>query len=148
MLYYYFLFFPMTFSTSCLLNKTGEKATYYKEGNTWYNACNLLPKSDYFVAMNKYVYDNYTTGAGANPNWPFNTLCGTCIKVSYNNKSIVLVITDKCMGCGKFYDGQSGIDLSESAAQYLNPDYETVGFFNINYESIPCKYERVFYPTV
>ncbi|KAL8382004.1 hypothetical protein RB595_006001 [Gaeumannomyces hyphopodioides] len=82
---------------------------------TWYNvglgACGKTNKdSDLIVALNWVDFDPHTPGG--NPNK--NTLCGKKMRVSYNGKSVDVVLRDRCAGCKK-----GDVDLSPAAFKKL-----------------------------
>ncbi|KAK0431975.1 RlpA-like double-psi beta-barrel-protein domain-containing protein-containing protein [Armillaria borealis] len=79
---------------------TGD-ATWYSP-NGGFGACGTpLQNSDYIVALSSAQY-----AGGAN--------CGRVIRLSYEGRSVDVIIRDLCPGCGP-----NGIDLSSSAFQQL-----------------------------
>jgi expansin (peptidoglycan-binding protein) len=80
------------------------RITYYNPGT---GACGQThTDADFVVALSKYDFDPYTPDG--NPN--HNTLCGKYIRVSYNGKTVDVMVVDRCEGCNS-----GDIDLSPAA---------------------------------
>lgn len=89
--------------------QTGQ-GTFYATG---LGACGIVNKdTDYIAAVSHLLFDNYPGYNGANPNR--NPMCGRKVRVTYNGKSIVVALTDRCEAC-KVTD----LDFSPSAFKDL-----------------------------
>eukprot|EP01123_Difflugia_compressa_P000060 TRINITY_DN1012_c0_g1_i1.p1 TRINITY_DN1012_c0_g1~~TRINITY_DN1012_c0_g1_i1.p1 ORF type:complete len:214 (-),score=29.95 TRINITY_DN1012_c0_g1_i1:60-701(-) len=69
------------------------------------------PDNTYFVAMNSFALNNY----GQNP----AELCGACIRVYYQDKSVVVKIVNELPDAGR---GPGDLDISLAAWQALTSD--------------------------
>jgi hypothetical protein len=86
---------------------------------TWYDAddadvaCGFrVSNNDYIAAMAFGGFDGYP-GATANPNT--NPICNKALKATYEGKSVVVRIVDRCAGCMK----PDNVDLSPTAFSVL-----------------------------
>ncbi|KAK0497554.1 RlpA-like double-psi beta-barrel-protein domain-containing protein-containing protein [Armillaria luteobubalina] len=89
-----------TLSISMVNAFTGDATYYYPNGGL--GACGTpLQNSDYIVALSP---DQYVGGAN----------CGKVIRVSYEGRTVDVIVRDLCPRCGT-----NGIDLSSYAFQQL-----------------------------
>jgi len=84
--------------------------------------------TQYYVAMNYVQYDKTLTN-WANPNSA--SICNTCIKITYGNKSIIGKVIDKCPGCP-----EGGIDVSLPLFEKLADS--RLGVVNVSWETSSC----------
>jgi len=85
--------------------QTGQ-GTFYATG---LGACGITnTDSDHIAAVSHLLFDNFPGYNGVNPNT--NPLCGRTVTASYQGKSVVVALTDRCTGC-KVTD----LDFSPSA---------------------------------
>ncbi|KAJ6450360.1 RlpA-like double-psi beta-barrel-protein domain-containing protein-containing protein [Mycena sanguinolenta] len=84
----------------------GFPATYYQP-NGGRGACgSILQNSDFIVAL----------GTG---HWDGGSHCGQTISVSYQGRTIRVVVQDLCPGC----QGANGIDLAEGPMAAIDPNF-------------------------
>ncbi|EPT00594.1 hypothetical protein FOMPIDRAFT_1049626 [Fomitopsis schrenkii] len=89
--------------------QTGE-ATYYMTG---LGACGIdNTDSDYIVAVSENLFDNYPGYTGTNPN--NNPVCNKQITATYQDHSVTVTVTDRCVACAT-----TDLDFSPSAFQDL-----------------------------
>jgi len=83
----------------------GDATYYYPNGGI--GACGMeIKNEDVVCALGAELYD--MTTVNGNPN--VNEVCGKCIRVEYNSKSVECVIRDRCSGCmGNSIDLTSGV---------------------------------------
>ncbi|ORY30254.1 hypothetical protein LY90DRAFT_424266, partial [Neocallimastix californiae] len=90
-------------------------------------ACGIVDfDTQYYVAMNHEQYDSTLTNY-ANPNSA--TICNTCIKVTYGNKSVIGKVIDKCPSCAP-----GTIDVSLPLFEKLADS--RLGFVDATWESV------------
>ncbi|KAL6636368.1 hypothetical protein U3516DRAFT_836988 [Neocallimastix sp. 'constans'] len=133
----------MKFSTLSLL-ASGISAVFAMSGSgrmTFYGnagecpseraipSCGLVDfDTQYYVAMNHEQYDS-TLSNYANPNSA--AVCNTCIKVTYNGRSVIGKVIDKCPSCAA-----GAIDVSLPLFRKLaDPD---LGVVNVSWETTSC----------
>ncbi|KAF9467022.1 plant expansin [Collybia nuda] len=90
---------------------TGD-GTFYQPG---LGACgNFNTANEFVVAMAHATYDSYP---GATPNPNLNPICQRSIRATYQGKTVILRVVDRCAGCA----GASDIDMSPAAFSVLAP---------------------------
>ncbi|KAG7091843.1 hypothetical protein E1B28_008246 [Marasmius oreades] len=86
-------------------------ATFYAPS---LGACGITNTANELVAaVAATIFDNFP-GATGNPNT--NPICGVRAVVTFQDKSVTVLIVDRCEGCGT-----TGINLSPTAFQFLAP---------------------------
>ncbi|KAL0957346.1 hypothetical protein HGRIS_014899 [Hohenbuehelia grisea] len=84
--------------------------TFYSAG---LGSCGVKNKdSDYIAAVSHLLYDAFPGYEGGNPN--NNPICGRKVRATYKEKSVKVVITDRCEGCAL-----TDLDFSPSAFSQL-----------------------------
>jgi len=104
-------------SVSCIDNEgpqSGQATWYHVDQNGAKGACGQMHHDDgFYVAPAFGTYDNFE---GANPGNPNNNpICGKNLKATYEGKSVVVTVVDRCASCMNSGD----IDLSPTAFQAL-----------------------------
>jgi hypothetical protein len=64
------------------------------------------------AAASMLLYDGFDGYTGPNPN--DNPICGKQVQITYNSKTIVVTIVDRCVGCAR-----PDLDLSPAAFSLL-----------------------------
>ncbi|KAK4131313.1 hypothetical protein BT67DRAFT_388670 [Trichocladium antarcticum] len=101
--------------TTNTINITARGTAASNSKFTWYNtglgACGQSHSDgEHVIAMSAVNFDPHTPNG--NPN--NNALCGRRIRASYNGRSVVVTVVDRCPGCP-----EHGLDLSPGAFQQL-----------------------------
>ncbi|KIY68298.1 hypothetical protein CYLTODRAFT_351596 [Cylindrobasidium torrendii FP15055 ss-10] len=92
--------------------------TYYTPG---LGACGVTNgEADYIVAVSRTLYDTYP---GATPNPNLNPICGKKLRATYNGRSVVVAVEDKCWDCAGTYD----LDFTIAAMEQLVDNPVAVG---------------------
>jgi len=69
--------------------------TYYEPG---LGACGITNSaSDPIAALSEKLFDNYPGYNGVNPNT--NPVCNKQIRLTYEGKSVTVIVVDRCTGC-------------------------------------------------
>ncbi|KAG9314428.1 RlpA-like double-psi beta-barrel-protein domain-containing protein-containing protein [Chiua virens] len=98
------------------------QGTFYSTG---LGACGITNNdSQNIVAVGWQLFDNYP---GANGNSNDNPVCNKNIKVTYQGKSVVVAVTDRCTGCK-----ETDLDMSPNAFDQLADP--SVGRINLSWE--------------
>ena len=110
------------------------RMTYYGDGgdcpsNIALPACGFVDfNTKYYVAMNFHQYDS-TLINSSNPNDA--KVCNTCIKITYDNKSVIGKVIDKCPVCP-----EGAIDVSRTIfKKFADLD---VGVIDVSWETVSC----------
>ncbi|KAF9467024.1 RlpA-like double-psi beta-barrel-protein domain-containing protein-containing protein [Collybia nuda] len=91
---------------------TGE-VTFYTPG---LGACGISnTENDFVAAISHFTFDTFP---GATPNPNLNPICGRNLRATYQGKSVVVKVVDKCPGCG----GANDVDMSPIAFRVLAPE--------------------------
>jgi hypothetical protein len=89
--------------------QTGQ-GTFYATG---LGACGITnTDTDHIAAVSHLLFDNFPGYNGVNPN--DNPLCGKTVTATYQGKSVVVSLTDRCTGCAL-----TDLDFSPSAFDIL-----------------------------
>lgn len=89
--------------------QTGQ-GTFYATG---LGACGITnTDSDHIAAVSHLLFDNFPGYNGVNPN--SNPMCGRSVTATYQGKSVVVKLTDRCTGCAL-----TDLDFSPSAFNIL-----------------------------
>jgi hypothetical protein len=89
--------------------QTGD-GTFYATG---LGSCGITNQdSEDICAVSMLLYDVYPGYKGGDPN--SNPVCGQRIKATYQGKSVVVKVTDRCTGCS-----QTSLDFSPHAFNQL-----------------------------
>lgn len=111
----------VSFGAFVLLACSAELVNGFTGDGTWYNvnqhnapgSCGKMHyDNEYVVAVAHGSYDTYP-GATANPN--DNPICGKNLKATYQGKSVVVTVVDRCGDC----DNPNSIDMSPTAFKVL-----------------------------
>ncbi|KAA1074994.1 hypothetical protein PGT21_026636 [Puccinia graminis f. sp. tritici] len=90
--------------------KSGD-ATYYGTGM---GACGIVSNDNSMIAAASHLLFDSFPGATANPN--LNPICGRKVKATYQGKSVVVELVDRCTGCA-LHD----LDFSPAAFAQIGP---------------------------
>ncbi|MCH2108572.1 MAG: hypothetical protein MK135_04540 [Polyangiaceae bacterium] len=101
---------------------------------TWYELATPLVHCGYPTVSLPMYYGAINDAQYANAD-----VCGACVEVEANGKTLELQIVDECpiIGNEKWcYNGSNHIDLNPTAFQYFHPS--VVGVFDMRWRYVPC----------
>ncbi|WAQ83869.1 hypothetical protein PtA15_4A318 [Puccinia triticina] len=93
------------------LSTNSGDATYYGTGM---GACGIVSNDNSMIAAASHLLFDSFPGATANPN--MNPICGRKVKATYQGKSVVVEVVDRCTGCA-LHD----LDFSPAAFAQIGP---------------------------